>query len=222
MERRVIDLRSQDLELSDLERFRKTVSGSDSKDRPEELIMFSSSSKPYQFNSLSDFMKEMDSIPNDASYFYFTLTYHGGERCSLYLDPDRPGKVVVEGPEKWAETMENRIHEVFPKGGERFRVHQRYGILLIWGIVVILAAVILAVTSLIFGIDPLVFSVVIFTSSILGIYLSIVKAKELQPANTISFVKKRKFWLETMLHFLTIALGIICAVLATVLVKGLL
>jgi hypothetical protein len=220
MERRVIDLRSQDLEISDLEKFKETVSGSEKEERPEELIMFSSNSKPYQFNALSDFMKEMDSVPNDASYFYFTLTYHGGERCSLYLDPDRPGKVVVEGPQKWAEMMENRIHETFPKGSERFRVHQKYGILMIWGIVVLLAGVILALSSLIFGLDPLVYSVVIFTSSILGIYLSIVKSKELQPANTISFVKKRKYWFETLLHLITVALGIICAILVTVLVKG--
>ena len=220
MERRVIDLRSQDLEISDLEKFKEAVSVTEKGKTPEELIMFSSSSKPYQFNALSDFMKEMDSIPNDASYFYFTLTYHGGERCSLYLDPDRPGKVVVEGPKQWAEMMENRVHETFPKGGERFRVHQKFGILMIWGIIVLMAAVILVITSLIFGLDPLVYSVVIFASSILGIYLSIVKAKELQPANTISFVKKRRYWFETLLHLITVGLGIICAILVTVLVKG--
>jgi hypothetical protein len=182
--------------------------------------MFSSSSKPYQFRSLKEFEENVGSIPDNASYFYFTLTYHGGERCSLYLDPDRPGKVVIEGHGKWADLMEKRVHEAFPKGGERFRIHQKFGILMIWGIIVLLAAVILTVASLFIGLDPVVFSVVIFTSSILGIYLSIVKSKELQPANTISFVKKRKFWFETFLNLLTIGLGIICAVLATVLVQG--
>jgi hypothetical protein len=219
-QRLVIDLGSQDLDMSDLEKFRKTIIDHGGKDKPEELVMFSSDSNPYQFTSLSEFKKNVGSIPDNASYFYFTLTFHGGERCSLYLDPDRPGKFVVEGPKKWSEMMEEKVRTIFPKGGGRYKVHQKFGILMIWGMVVILAGIILIGTTLILGPDPVVLSVVIFTSSILGIYLSIVKSKELQPANTISFVKKRKLWLVTLLHLITIALGIVCAVLATVLVEG--
>ncbi|MGA1873124.1 MAG: hypothetical protein ACMUHY_05585 [Thermoplasmatota archaeon] len=219
-DRRVIDLRSQDLSVSDLHGFRDKVIKGD--DRPEELIMFSSSSKPYQFTSISDLEERVGSIPDDASYFYYTITYQDGRRASLYLDPDRPGKLVLEGAGKWTEAMETSLLEMFPRGGERYRVHQRFGLLLIWGMVVLLAAVILTVFSLLFGINPVIISVVIFTSSILGIYLSIVKSKELQPANTISFVKRRKFLWETFLHMMTIALGIVSAILAAVIVEGLL
>jgi len=221
LERNVIDLRSQDLDICDLEKFRIAVIEQGGKESPEELIMFSSSSKPYQFGSILEFEESIGSIPDDASYFYYTLTFKGGERCSLYLDPDRPGQVVIEGPKDWAAEMEKKVLAVFPRGGERYRVHQKFGILMIWGMVVLLAGAILLATSLVYEMEPILVSVIIFTSSILGIYLSIVKSKELQPANTISFVKRRKFWLVTLLHLVTIALGIICAVMATVIVKGL-
>jgi hypothetical protein len=222
--RAVIDLRSQDLEISDLESFRKAMTGSGAggEKSPEELIMFSSSNKPYQFDSLSKFEKNMGKIPDNASYFYYTLTFSSGDRASLYLDPDRPGKVVLEGSNTWLKRGSETISSLFPKGGERYKIHQRYGIILIWSMIIILAAVVLAVSSLIVEITPVVISVVIFTSSMLGIYLSVVRSKELQPANTISFVKRRRFWVETVLHFLTIVLGIISAVLASVIVTWIL
>jgi len=219
-ERRVIDLRSQDLEVNDLNRFRQSITGSTKEDSPEELIMFSSSSKPYQFGSVADLEEKVGSIPDDAGYFYYTISYASGKRASLYLDPDRPGKVVVEGPGDWIEKMDKVITDTFPRGGERFRVHQRFGILLIWGLIVVLASVILGAAYLIIDLNPVIISVVIFTSSILGIYLSVVKSRELQPANTISFVKRRKYLRETLLHLVTIALGIISAVLAAVIVEG--
>jgi len=220
-ERRVIDLRSQDLTVSDLQKFRDNIIRSTKEGSPEELIMFSSSSKPYQFGSIADLEEKVGSIPDDAGYFYYTLSYPSGKRASLYLDPDRPGKVVIEGPLDWIGKEEEEITGMFPRGGERYRVHQRFGILLIWGSIVVLAAVILGAAYLLVDLDPMVISVVIFTSSILGIYLSVVKSRELQPANTISFVKKRKFMWETLLHLLTVALGIISAVLAAVFVEGL-
>ncbi|MGA1820598.1 MAG: hypothetical protein ACMUHU_06285 [Thermoplasmatota archaeon] len=220
-ERRVIDLRSQDLSVSDLHRFQESITDSTKEDAPEELIMFSSLSKPYQFASIADLEEKVGSIPDDAGYFYYTISYSSGKRASLYLDPDRPGKVVVEGPGDWIERMDKVIAKTFPRGGERYRVHQRFGIILIWGAIVIIAAMILGAAYLMVDLNPVIISVVIFTSSILGIYLSVVKSRELQPANTISFVKRRKFLWETVMHLVTIVLGIVSAVLAAVIVEGL-
>ncbi len=222
LERSVIDLRSQDLGISDLETFRTTSLGiKGSKDGPlQELIMFSSSNKPYNFSSLEEFRKSIGKVPDNASYFYYTLTFSDGDRCSLYLDPDRPGKIVMEGSRSWRNKGSEAMTNVFPKGGERYRIHQRYGILLIWGMVIFMAVVILSISYFLIDVDALILSVVIFTSSILGIYLSIVRSKELQPANTISFVKKRKYWLETLLHLITIGLGIVCSVMAAFFVSS--
>jgi len=218
-ERTVVDLRSQDLDISDLSGFRDRIKKAHDGNL-QELIMFSSSNKPYQFNSLGSFMERMSDIPDNASYFYYTLSTDVGERCSLYLDPDRPGKVVIEGSKEWTKRMRDVISNLFPSGGERYKVHQKYGIVLIWSVVVILAAIILGAAYVLFRIDALVISVVIFTSSILGIYLSVRKSRELQPANTISFVKRRRFWLDTVLNTIVIVLGVISAILASVLVQN--
>ncbi|MGA1849053.1 MAG: hypothetical protein ACMUHB_06900 [Thermoplasmatota archaeon] len=217
--RTVVDLRSQDLDISNLTQFRDRL-GKVMGAGIEELIMFSSANKPYQFSSLDEFKEKMTDIPDNASYFYYTISTRGGERCSLYLDPDRPGKVVIEGSKGWTARMEEVVNGIFPSGGERYKVHDRYGIVLIWSIVVVLAALILGGAYLLFNIDATVISVVIFTSSILGIYLSVRKSKELQPANTISFVKKRRFWVDTVLNLVMIALGIVSAILASVMVQN--
>jgi hypothetical protein len=217
--RTVVDLRSQDLDISDLTEFRDRL-GKGMGGKMEELIMFSSSNRPYQFTSLTSFKGQMKDIPDNASYFYYTISTKGGDRCSLYLDPDRPGKVVIEGSKEWSSQMEEVVSDLFPSGGERYKVHHKYGIVLIWSMVVLLAAVILGGAYLLFDIDAMVISVVIFTSSILGIYLSVRKSKELQPANTISFVKKRRFWVDTVLNLIMVALGIISAILASVFVQN--
>ncbi len=217
--RTVVDLRSQDLDISNLTQFRDRL-GKNMGAGIEELIMFSSANRPYQFVSLDEFKEKMTDIPDNASYFYYTISTKGGERCSLYLDPDRPGKVVIEGSKEWASRMEEVVNGIFPSGGERYKVHDKYGIVLIWSIVVVLAAIILGGAYLLFNIDATVISVVIFTSSILGIYLSVRKSKELQPANTISFVKKRRFWMDTVLYLVMVALGIVSAILASVMVQS--
>jgi hypothetical protein len=215
----VVDLRSQDLDMSDLTEFRDRL-GKVLGKRIEELIMFSSANKPYQFKSLGDFKENMKDIPDNASYFYYTISNKSGERCSLYLDPDRPGKVVIEGSKEWTSRMEEVVSGIFPSGGERYKVHDKYGIVLIWSTVVVLAGLILGGAYLLFNIDATVISVVIFTSSILGIYLSVRKSKELQPANTISFIKKRRFWIDTVLYLVMVALGIVSAIMASVIVQG--
>jgi hypothetical protein len=219
-ERNVIDLKSQDMAGDDLERFRKTVLRGVGKNEFEELISFNSGSKPYNFASLHEFQRNRKTIPDDASYFSYTITLQTGDRCSLYLDPDRPGKLVVDGGLEWVKKRTNDLEGEFPKGTERYVVHGAMGVFIIWAAVIILASIILLVTTLIMGLDAVIISSVIFTSSVLGIYLSFVKSKEIQPANTISFVKRRNYWLETFLHVLTIALGILSAILATIIVKS--
>ncbi|MEA3559282.1 MAG: hypothetical protein U9R75_08525 [Candidatus Thermoplasmatota archaeon] len=219
-ERNVIDLKSQDMAGNDLERFRRTVLRGVGKNEFEELISFNSGSIPYNFASLQEFQRNRKAIPDDASYFSYTITLQKGDRCSLYLDPDRPGKLVIEGRSKWVEERTKDLEGEFPKGGERYVVHGAMGVFIIWASVVIIASIILLITTLIIGLDSVMISSVIFTSSVLGIYLSIVKSKEIQPANTISFVKRRNYWLETFLHVLTIALGITSAILATIIVKS--
>lgn len=222
MDRKVIDLKSQDLASQDLMVFRRVILKGQGKREHQELISFNSGAIPHNYSSLSDFQTDMESIPDDASYFSYTITLSSGNRCSLYLDPDRPGKIVLEGTRDWVRSKTGEIASHFPEGGERYIVHGKIGIFIIWAIVVALAAVILLVASLFMGPDPVVISSVIFTSSVLGIYLSVVKAKEIQPANTISFVKRRKYWLETILHFVTIGLGIVSAIFATLIVKSVL
>ncbi|MFO8051512.1 MAG: hypothetical protein R6V01_07425 [Thermoplasmatota archaeon] len=221
-DRKIIDLKSQDLTSRELLEFRRIVLKGHEDEEHQELISFNSGSTPYNYSSLSDFHKDRESIPEDASYFSYTINLPSINRCSLYLDPDRPGKIVLEGTSNWVEAKAEEIVSHFPQGGERYIVHGRSGIFIIWAIVVIMASVILLVASLIMGPDAVVISSVIFTSSVLGIYLSVVKAKDIQPANTISFLKRRRYWLETFLHILTIALGIISAIFATIIVKSLL
>ena len=220
-ERNVIDLKSQDMAGDDLGKFRKTVLSGIEKNEFKELISFNSGSKPYNFASLDEFLKNRETIPDDASYFSYTISLTSGDRCSLYLDPDRPGKLVVDGSPEWVEMKTADLEVKFPKGSERYVVHGAMGVFIIWAAVIILATIILLVTTLIIGLDAVIISSVIFTSSVLGIYLSIVKSKEIQPANTISFVKRRNYRFETFLHVLTIALGILSAVLATMIVKSL-
>lgn len=217
--RTVLDLRSQDLDVGDLQRFRSTVEKEAGKGGMEELISFTAKNQPYNYGSLPELKDDIGKVPDDASFFYYTIIISGQDRCSLYLDPDRPGKVVIEGTEEWVSRMGRKMEETFPRGGVRFKVHQRFGVLVIWSIVIIIAALIILGTFLFYELDPVIISTVIFTSSILGIYLSLSKAKELQPANTISFVKRRNYWLETLLHALTVGLGIVCAILAAVLVQ---
>lgn len=221
-ERKVLDLKSQDLATHDMVTFRDTVLEGLSKTGHQELISFNSGSKPYNYSSLDEFRKMSDSIPDNASYFSYTMTFDTGDRCSIYLDPDRPGKLVIEGKPEFVSDLDGRLGKVFPKGSERYVIHKRMGIFIIWALVISMAAVILLITSLLIGPDAIMISSVILTSSILGIYLSVVKSKEIQPANTISFIKRRNYWLDTVLHMLTIALGILSAVLATIILQSVL
>lgn len=220
-----MDLQSQDVGLEELRGFRKAVmsTAGGKAGKPEELIMFSAESRPYQYDSLDSMVEELPSLPEGASYLYYTIRFRKLGRCSLYLDPDRPGKVVIEGDEGWMERVSRAVSDGMGKGDPRHVVHSRAGVFIIWGIIVSVAILALTITTLAMGgADPILTAVIIFMSGMLGIYLSLVKMKEIQPANRISFSGSSRWWVESLLHLVTIALGIICAIMGAVLVKEIL
>jgi hypothetical protein len=218
-----IDLRSQDLKTADMERFRAAAIGLRSKrgeDDPQELIMFSVSAKPYQYPSLDAFKKESISIPDDANYFYYTITFPTGNRFALYLDPDRPAKMVIEGDKEFINLNKERMMQCFPKGGKRYLAQGKLGMFFIWGAVVFIALSVIGMYSVLSSPNPYLILWVIFISSLLGIYMSMAKSKVINPANTMSLGRKRKHPLiDLMLHFITIALGIISVVLVILFIE---
>ncbi|MGA1822838.1 MAG: hypothetical protein ACMUIG_09960, partial [Thermoplasmatota archaeon] len=172
------------------------------------------------YNNLEDLMKEVGSLPAEPSYLYYTITWPALGRCSIYLDPDRPAKIVIEGKQDWVDQVESDIKKEFVKGDSRYLVHQRGGIFLIWLMVIVIAILGLMITSIIRGeVNPLMILVVLVMSGILGTYMSLLKAKEIQPANTISLKGRKRPRLESLMHIITIALGIISAILATIIVE---
>ncbi len=218
-----IDLNSQDLSVKHMESFRDIALVDPVQQKggqAQELIMFSVKAKPYQFSSLTEFKNELGSIPDDASYFYYTITHSSGNRCALYLDPDRPAKIVIEGGTDFVETMSIKLKGLLPKGGKRYVLHGKWGFIGIWAAVVMIALSVIITYSIVSGPDPYLISWVLFVSSILGIYLSIAKAKDINPANTMALgnIPKRPI-LDTTLHFLTIMLGVISVVLVILFIE---
>lgn len=216
-----IDLRSQDLTVDDMVRFRdEAVKGAGIGTGPQELIMFSAASKPYQYLSLEDFMKDTPSIPDDTSYFYYTLTFTSGDRVSLYLDPDRPAKVVIEGNRDHVKRYTEMVERIFPKGGSRYKAQGYIGVFIIWGVVISIALAVILGYSLLSNPNPLLILWVIFISSMLGIYLSIYNRRRLNPANTMALGgKRRNPWVDLALHLITVAMGIVSVVLVIVLLE---
>jgi hypothetical protein len=221
--RRSIDLRSQDLTVEDMERFRETFLDSSKGGRNnQELIMFSAKAKPYQFISLDEFNRNLKSVPKDAEYFYYTLTLPNGDRCSLYLDPDRPARIVVEGSDGFVNELATDMERTFPRGSSRYKTQGNLGYFIIWGVVVGVAFIFILAYTLATGshVNPFLVAWVLFISSLLGIYLSIAKSKEINPANTMALGKKRKRpMLDIFLHFITVALGIISVILVLLFVE---
>jgi hypothetical protein len=221
--RKTIDLGSQDLSAGDMRKFRQAfLDYADGKGKHQELIMFSAGAKPYQYSSMDQFERDLGSIPGDAEYFYYTLTLHGGDRCSLYLDPDRPARVVVEGGDSFVEVLTGGMEKAFPKGGSRYIAHGTAGYFIIWGAVVAIAVVFLISYALAIGseVNPYLIAWVIFVSSLLGIYLSIVKSREINPANTMVLGSGRKRpMIDIFLHFITVSLGIISVILVLLFVE---
>ena len=219
-QRKALDLGSQDLTVDQISKVKEAlVSCSGGKGRPEELVMLSAKSKPYQFDSLDAFIKELGKLPNDSSYFYYTVTFGASNRASLYLDPDRPAKLVLEGEPRWVVGVEETLSRAIPKGKHRHKLHGGWGFLAIWAMVMLIAAVFLVAISLARGPEPLLILWVLLISGMLGAYLSIASSDKLNPANTLSFSKKRRPFLEVLLHFITIALGIISVIIVALLIE---
>lgn len=221
MEKISIDLGSQDLTLNHMERFRKTVlDGAGSKKSFQELIMFSSDAKPYQYSSLMDFKEDLGLIPDSTGYFYYTISFSRGDRCALYLDPDRPARIVIQGEDDFLSKMNPIIEKGFPKGSSRYKAHSGWGYLTIWATVVIIAGSIIAAYSLLSEPNPYLIVWVLFVSSVLGIYLSVAKGKEINPANTMALGNKRKHpYVDMILHMLTITLGIVSVILVILFIE---
>jgi len=222
-ERISMDLRSQDVTADELVELRKAVSErSQFGHPPKELIMLSGLSGTTDFSDLGSFLKIKDDLPREPVYLHYSLTFPSLARCSLYLDADRPARIVLEGPPEWTEDLTKSIKGIFSAGDARYRLYGKYGFLVIWASVVIIASAFLVTYVLVSSDpDPLIIIPVIISSGLLGIYLSLANIKELQPANTISLRGKRKWYLETGLHLGTVALGIVSAILATYIVSRL-
>ncbi len=217
----VIDIRSQDVKMPDLERFRKVVRSNrpDNGTRPEELIMFSVRSKPYRYQGLEELKKELDTIPEGATYLYYTISFGPDIRTSLYLDPDQPARVVIEGDEGWVDDMEHVMKTQFGKGGSRYLIHSKGGFIILYSSILVIALLALTITSLVKGeTDPILTAFIIIVAVFMGIYLSMVRMKDLHPANTVSFGKRRPWWLESILSIIVVILAIVCAILAAELV----
>jgi hypothetical protein len=223
-QRTVIELGSQDLGIGDIARFRDCLmAGSGFSEEAAELIVLSGFSGVSEFHSLSELSERMSDLPKEPSYLHYSLTWPSKARCSIYIDPDLPTRIVLEGDGGWVKEEERRTLNLFQAGDKRYRLHGKAGYLLIWASVIGIATLILM--GFIIGSgskDPMVIIPVIISSGLLGIYLSLVKLKDIQPANTISLVRRRAWWIESVLHLLTIALGVISAIIATVIVSQML
>lgn len=217
----VVDIRSQDVKIPDLERFRKVVSSNapEKGTDPQELIMFSVRSRPYRYQGLEELKKELDIIPEGATYLYYTISFGLDVRISLYLDPDQPARVVIEGDEGWVEGMENVMKTQFGKGGGRYILHSKGGFIILYGSVLTIALIALTITSIVKGeSDPVLTAVIIVVAGIMGIYISMIRMKDIHPANTVSFGRRRPWWLESLLNLAIVILGIVCTILAAELI----
>ena len=223
-ERRTIELGSQDIGIGDLAMFReKVVSRSGLGDRASELIVLSGFLGTFQFESLTDLNAKVGTLPSEPVYLYYSITYPSKARCSLYLDPDLPARVVLEGGGKWVSEVEKDLKDLFRSGDKRYLLHNPKGFLVIWASVIGIAALMLGGFVIGSGsTDPMIIIPVIVSAGLLGTYLSLAKLKDIQPANTISLQRKRAWWVESTLHLLTVALGIISAIIASLIVSELL
>ncbi|MCU0798915.1 MAG: hypothetical protein MUC62_04510 [Candidatus Thermoplasmatota archaeon] len=219
-ERTVIDLGSQDLDIDFLNAFRRKLgelahpAGGSGR---EELIMFTAGGRPYQFKDLDELSSSMGALPQDVGYFYYTLI-SGGLRASLYLDPDRPAKLVLEGAKEEMARLGGELRKAFPPSGPRDVLHGRLGPFIVWGSVLAVAMVFLAAVVLATGeARPLLVTWVIFISGMVGVYLSIARSRAFAMASTMSLGKKRRPYLELVLHFITVALGIISVIIVAML-----
>ena len=213
-----IDIKSQDMDGEDLEHFRGiVVENSPTEGRKcRELIILSAGSRPREYTDLAELRRDWGDREDRISYLYYSLNWPGTGRVSLYLDPDRPGKIVIEGNTEWGEGIRKNLSKTFSKGDIRFVIHDRWGFLIIWGIIITMAIVALTVTTLVRNErDPVMTAAVLLAAGFLGTYISLFKAQDLHPANTISMKGKKNWKIDALISFLIVALGIVCAILVT-------
>jgi len=219
-ERTVMDLGSQDLDMEFLKAFRRKLEeNAPSADRKGsgDLIMFTAGGRPYQFRDMDELSSSLGKLPQDVGYFYYTVLF-GGLRASLYLDPDRPAKLVLEGPKDDIGRLGGVLRKAFPPSGPREVIHGRFGPFIVWGTILVMALVFLAAVILATGeVRPLLVTWVILISGIVGVYLSIARSRAFAMASTMSLGKKRRPNLDLVLHFMTVALGIISVIIVAML-----
>lgn len=219
-DRIVLDLGSQDLDIEFLRLFKNKVeeiSHPVGRSGKEELIMFTAGGRPYQFKDLEALSTSIGNLPEDVGYFYYTLLL-GGLRTSLYLDPDRPAKLVLEGPRDDIGKMGSVLRKAFPPSEPRKVIHGRFGPFIVWGTVLAMAVVFLSAVILATGeVRPLLVTWVILVSGMVGAYLSVARSRAFAMASTMSLGKKRRPYLDLVLHFITVALGIISVIIVAML-----
>ena len=219
--RKVIWLGSQDLDLGYLLSLRDRLKERSIPSGPkgwEELIMFTAGGRPYQYKDLDELSGSMGKLPNDIGYFYCTFLMDG-TRISLYIDPDRPSKLVLEGEGRVIEELARELKGAFPPSGPREVLHGKFGPFIIWGAVLTVSAVLLAAVILATGeVRPLLVTWVILISGLVGAYLSIARYSSIARTSTMSLGRKRSPYTELVLHFITVALGIVSVIMVVLLI----
>lgn len=219
--RTVLEIGSLDVGLEELEAFRKGALGAAGFDSaPMELLVNSGLSGVEHYDSLEELLERSKVHLFKPSYFHYSITWPSRARCSLYLEPDRPARIVLEGGGDVLERMKRSFSSRFGKGGKRYRLHGPVGLFLIWLAVILIASAFIVAFIIGSGsADPVIIIPVIVSSSVLGIYLSMFKLKELNPANTVSLGSKRSWVGNVILNMLTVALGIISAIIAAFIIR---
>lgn len=220
-ERSVLELGSLDVGLDELRGFKEAALLAAKLDMaPMELIVNSGLSGVDHYSSLGSLIESTPKSKFAPSYLHYSITWPSRARCSLYLDPDRPARIVLEGDRGITGRMREAFSKTFGKGDERFRLHGPIGLFLIWLAVILIASTFTIAYIIGSGsADPMIIIPVIVSSGVLGIYLSFFKLKDINPANTISLGSRQSWVGNMLLNLLTVALGIISAIMSAFILR---
>ncbi|MDG6224965.1 MAG: hypothetical protein QCI82_05575 [Candidatus Thermoplasmatota archaeon] len=221
-DRTVLEFGSMDMGLDELKIFRESAlkaSGLDS--TPMELVVNSGLSGVEHYDGLEELLERYRVHMFKPSYFHYSITWPSVARCSLYLEPDRPARIVMEGGSDVLERMKRTFTSKLGTGGKRYRLHGPVGLFLIWLVVILIASTFILAFIIGSGsADPVIIIPVIVSSSVLGMYLSMFKLKDLNPANTVSLGPRGGWIGNVILNMLTVALGIISAIIAAFILRS--
>ena len=220
-DRTVLEFGSLDVGLEELKAFREGAIGAAGFDNaPMELVVNSGLSGVEHYDSLEELLERAKVHVLKPTYFHYSITWPSRARCSLYLEPDRPARIVMEGDVEVLERMKRAFSSRLGMGGKRYRLHGPVGLFLIWLAIILIASAFTVAFIIGSGsADPVIIIPVIVSSGVLGIYLSIFKLKELNPANTISLGSRCAWMGNIILNMLTVALGIISAIIAAFILR---